>query len=475
MEDEQTFLVLTHPPPPLLAPRQADTGLKGCDSRMYQLPSDKLERGYMALQQFLDSSPTLRTLMARATLTPRELMDLQMLIADQRTLTAMWHVRQNTGRGYHQFTEADWAAAAVTLRITHAAEARDEFRKQVAHVSTAGWTLVAKVLAAPVELQNTTCQPLSDVIMISGGQRFRLDKPVAQRLVDELFELRRDPSSDTRSPFLNDMKGSNVVAFPLAMRLVSRQGHPLTQLFENIGITCDAARMNWWLRGAPVAGYLEGCLIQPQIDNELTQDPIFPFTHILGWQLTPSVNGGVPVLHGVLGYGGERLIPEAPVGTLEEVTAFMTVAGVRFQQGHMLDKMYSHDTVRAYADARERPVKHWTTFSLQVGKGMDRLEDPICSQALQTLDRYLFAMGHNGVFPAGRRKIPEGYADDLRVLYAVATRDRAPPPSEEQIKTAVENYLKRTKKFFSRLINPTFQHFGGLGFQHNQKDPLGLN
>jgi len=428
--------------------RQADTGLKGCDSRMYQLPSDKLERGYMALQQFLDSSPTLRTLMARATLTPRELTDLQMLIADQRTLTAMWHVRQNTGRGYHAFTEEDWAAAAVTRRIINAVEARDEFRKQLAHFSTAGWTLAAKVPTAPVELQNTTCQPLIDVIMISGRRRFNLDKLVAQRLVNELSELRRGPS-DTRSPSLDYMKGSDVVAFPLAMRLVNRQGHPLTQLFENIGITCDAARIHWWLRGAPVAGYLEGCLIQPQIDNEETQDPIFPFTHILGWQLTPSVNGGVPVLHGVLGYEGERLIPEASVGTLEEVAVFMEEAGVRFHQGHMLDKMFAPDTVQAYADARGRPVKRWTPFSLQVGTGMDRLEDPICSQALQTLDRYLFAMGHNGVFPAKGKRIPEGYAEDLRVLYAVATRDRAPPPSEEQIKTAVDNCLKKTKKFFT--------------------------
>ena len=80
---------------------------------------------------------------------------------------------------------------------------------------------------------------------------------------------------------------------------------------------------------------------------------------------------------------------------------------------------------------------------------MDRLEDPICALALQTLDRYLFAMGHNGVFPAKGKRIPEGYAEDLRVLYAVATRDRAPPPSEEQIKTAVDNCLKKTKKFFT--------------------------
>jgi len=153
-------------------------------------------------------------------------------------------------------------------------------------------------------------------------------------------------------------------------------------------------------------------------------------------------------LHGVLGYEGKRLIPEAPVGTLEDVAVFMEEAGVRFQQGHMLDKMYSHDTVRAYADARERPVKHWTPVSLQAGTGMDRLEDPICSQALQTLDRYLFAMGYKRLFPAKGKRIPKGYADDLQVLYAVATRDRAPPPNKEQIKTAVDNCLCKTRKFF---------------------------
>ena len=79
---------------------------------------------------------------------------------------------------------------------------------------------------------------------------------------------------------------------------------------------------------------------------------------------------------------------------------------------------------------------------------MDRLKDPICSQALQTLDRYLFAMGYKRLFPAKGKRIPKGYADDLQVLYAVATRDRAPPPNKEQIKTAVDNCLCKTRKFF---------------------------
>ena len=127
---------------------------------------------------------------------------------------------------------------------------------------------------------------------------------------------------------------------------------------------------------------------------------------------------------------------------------FMEEARVRFQQEHMLEKMHAPDTVQAYADACERLVKPWIPISLHSGPGIDRLEDTISALALQTLDRDLFTMGHKSIFPATGHLLPKGYADDMRMLYAVATRGRVPPPNNKQIKKAIENHLTKTRKFF---------------------------